>query len=429
MNTNMLDIRIFNTVIPTTIMTFHATGRITKISRFTKTSWLLRGSRPFILFDVLELNRGHFRSLLALVLPALFFAGLDKREIGLTTNISTRDQLVSISQGLAVVLLSTYICAILFFHPTLEDRSAPSLPPAPSSPPISMPLASTSHAQHNLLSQSPQPVTKEHEQNQNQPIVSSQSHTQQGPQINIAACILLIFVALSSMCITTYFLVSAVHAMHASTSSPLSGVQIRAELLALIILPVTSIAGDLLLYSCYFLQCIANRGDGYGEGSYESDRIKGVDARREARKTKVKRARGALLIIFYIMIVRPSFHRKVLTITAWSYPGQPDISHLLLSTTTSDNPGTREGGTPTVFASTLEPQSVVQTTNLPLMTPTVPPPVPIQGTGMGHEGDDSIQDDDDDDDSDEFENEYIIGEDSEFDDRLVDILRLLVHVV
>ncbi|KAL4269352.1 hypothetical protein AB1N83_002926 [Pleurotus pulmonarius] len=463
-------------------------------------------------------------ALLALVLPALFFAGLDKREIGLTTNISTRDQLVSISQGLAVVLLSTYICAILFFHPTLEDRSAPSLPPAPSSPPISMPLASTSHAQHNLLSQSPQPVTKEHEQNQNQPIVSSQSHTQQGPQINIAACILLIFVALSSMCITTYFLVSAVHAMHASTSSPLSGVQIRAELLALIILPVTSIAGDLLLYSCYFLQCIASalsskftsttttdintntttttttfpsshptppispssrlalqittqfllfwvpcflficsiislatpqggtplsmllllfdvfevgilmgawllaswcyragedRGDGYGEGSYESDRIKGVDARREARKTKVKRARGALLIIFYIMI----------TITAWSYPGQPDISHLLLSTTTSDNPGTREGGTPTVFASTLEPQSVVQTTNLPLMTPTVPPPVPIQGTGMGHEGDDSIQDDDDDDDSDEFENEYIIGEDSEFDDRLVDILRLLVHVV
>ncbi|KAF4600728.1 hypothetical protein EYR38_005373 [Pleurotus pulmonarius] len=238
MNTNMLDIRIFNTVIPTTIMTFHATGRITKISRFTKTSWLLRGSRPFILFDVLELNRGHFRSLLALVLPALFFAGLDKREIGLTTNISTRDQLVSISQGLAVVLLSTYICAILFFHPTLEDRSAPSLPPAPSSPPISMPLASTSHAQHNLLSQSPQPVTKEHEQNQNQPIVSSQSHTQQGPQINIAACILLIFVALSSMCITTYFvrhvpaLVSAVHAMHASTSSPLSGVQIRAEYVA-----------------------------------------------------------------------------------------------------------------------------------------------------------------------------------------------------
>ncbi len=56
-----------------------------------------------------------------------------------------------------------------------------------------------------------------------------------------------------------------------------------------------------------------DRGDGYGEGNCESDRRrKGVDASREARKTKVKRARGALLIIFYIMIVRPSFRQKVL---------------------------------------------------------------------------------------------------------------------
>lgn len=63
------------------------------------------------------------------------------------------------------------------------------------------------------------------------------------------------------------------------------------------------------------------------------------------------------------------------------------------------------------------------------MTTTVPPLVPTQGTAR--EGDSGIEDDDgSDDNDDEFEDEeYVIGEDSEFDDRLVDVLRLLVHVV
>ncbi|KAG9219300.1 hypothetical protein CCMSSC00406_0001710 [Pleurotus cornucopiae] len=460
---------------------------------------------------------------LALVLPALFFAGLDKREITSTSNTSIREQLVSISQGIAVVLLSTYICAILFFHPTHEEPPSPLRPPASSPPPISIPLPSTSHAQHNLLFQPPYPITKEHEHLQRQPTVSSQSNVQPEPQLNIAACILLILVALISMCITTYFVVSAVHAMHTSTTSPLRSVQVQAELLALIILPIMCIAGDLLLYLFYFFQCIASalsskftsttttdintnitttthtypsshptppsssssrlalqlttqfllfwtpcflficslislatprggtplssllllfdvfevgillgawllaswcyragedHGDGYGKGGWVS---KGVDARIEARQTKVKRAQGALMIIFYIMIA----------ITAWSYPGQSEFNRLLFATTTSNSPGTRDGGAPsvTMFASALEPQSVVQATRLPSMTTTVPLLVPTQGTA--HEGDSGIEDDDgSDDNDDEFvDEEYVIGEDSEFDDRLADVLRLLVHVV
>ncbi|KAJ8697941.1 hypothetical protein PTI98_004707 [Pleurotus ostreatus] len=453
---------------------------------------------------------------LALVLPALFFAGLDKREIAPTSN--TREELVSISQGIAVILLSTYICAILFFHPTHQEPPSPLHPPASSPPPISIPLPSTSHAQHNhnLLFQPPYPITKEHEHPQRRPTV----HVQPEPQINIAACILLILVSLISMCITTYFLVSAVHAMHTSSSSSLRSVRVQAELLALIVLPIICIAGDLLLYLFYFFQCIASalsckftsttttdtntnitttthtypsshptppsspssrlalqlttqfllfwtpcflficslislatprwgtppssllllfdvfevgillaawllaswcycagedRGDGHGEGSWDSERRgQGVDVRKESRR--VKRAQGALMIIFYVMIA----------ITAWSYPGQPEFNRLLLSTTTSNSPNTRDGGAPSVtsFASTLEPLSVVQT-HLPPTTATVLPLAPTQGTAR--EGDGDIEDDDD-----EFEDEeYVIGEDedSEFDDRLVDVLRLLVHVV
>ncbi|KAF7433377.1 hypothetical protein PC9H_005327 [Pleurotus ostreatus] len=460
---------------------------------------------------------------LALVLPALFFAGLDKRAfnnlnlpsvVKCTQYYDNRRNRADLEHTRRAGLDKPGDSC----HPSFHEPPSPLHPPASSPPPISIPLPSTSHAQHNhnLLFQPPYPITKEHEHPQRRPTV----HVQPEPQINIAACILLILVSLISMCITTYFLVSAVHAMHTSSSSSLRSVRVQAELLALIVLPIICIAGDLLLYLFYFFQCIASalsckftsttttdtntnitttthtypsshptppsspssrlalqlttqfllfwtpcflficslislatprwgtppssllllfdvfevgillaawllaswcycagedRGDGHGEGSWDSERRgQGVDVRKESRR--VKRAQGALMIIFYVMIA----------ITAWSYPGQPEFNRLLLSTTTSNSPNTRDGGAPSVtsFASTLEPLSVVQT-HLPPTTATVLPLAPTQGTAR--EGDGDIEDDDD-----EFEDEeYVIGEDedSEFDDRLVDVLRLLVHVV
>lgn len=77
------------------------------------------------------------------------------------------------------------------------------------------------------------------------------------------------------------------------------------------------LAAWLLASWCY--RADEDHGDGYDEGSWESERrSRGVDARKELRKTKVKRAQGALMIIFYIMIVRPSFRRNVVARNIYS---------------------------------------------------------------------------------------------------------------
>ncbi|KAI0694055.1 hypothetical protein BC835DRAFT_1406559 [Cytidiella melzeri] len=165
---------------------------------------------------------------LTILLPTAFFASLDRGAQSVATNgvadysgelltDSTRQQILQMSRGLAVVLLLVYILSRVYLHNPPGQGNALKLAP-----------------------NAPQEVKfKEHQSNVEE------------PEINPWACIVLLVVTVAIMSTTAEFLVESIESVRESGN-------IEEEWFGLILLPVVSFSADGVVAIAFFALSLIN---------------------------------------------------------------------------------------------------------------------------------------------------------------------------
>ncbi|KAL0949153.1 hypothetical protein HGRIS_009234 [Hohenbuehelia grisea] len=268
---------------------------------------------------------------LALLLPAAFFAALNKAgeddlrasaQVSIVTD-AMRGKFLKVSRGLAVILLIVYICSRYFLHDP------------------------------------PGEVDELHE-HENAPAVFKEKAAhieEEEPDVNPWATILMLLIAVVFMAFTAQFLVESIEPMREKLG-------IQEEFFGLILLPIVSFSADGILAYVYYVRYLFKSyfGTPYNPGTLAEARaidlsiqfaifwlpalvLIGWAVHRPltllfdlfevavllgacflvnyvTADSKTNWAEGAMMVAFYIMIA----------LTAWFYPGQPEI-HAMLSTT------------------------------------------------------------------------------------------------
>ncbi|KAI0804620.1 hypothetical protein BC629DRAFT_1488445 [Irpex lacteus] len=165
---------------------------------------------------------------LTILLPTAFFASLDRGAQSVATNgiaqysgalltDLTRDKVLRMSRGLAVVLLLIYVMSRVFLHnPPGEDNALKVAPNAP--------LQLKQEEQHL-------------------------AHAE--PDVNPWVCILLLVVTVGIMAATAEFLVESIESVRESGN-------IQEEWFGLILLPIVSFAADGVVAIAYFARSLLN---------------------------------------------------------------------------------------------------------------------------------------------------------------------------
>ncbi|KIP03693.1 hypothetical protein PHLGIDRAFT_228386 [Phlebiopsis gigantea 11061_1 CR5-6] len=165
---------------------------------------------------------------LTILLPTAFFASLDRGAQSIASNgvaqysgslltDSTRDQILRMSRGLAVVLLVVYIGSRIFLHNPPGEGNAASV--APNAP--------IEHKKEEYHLQ----ITK--------------------PEINPWACLILLTITIALMAVTAEFLVESIEFVRESG-------RIQEEWFGLILLPIVSFSADGVVAIVYFIRSIVN---------------------------------------------------------------------------------------------------------------------------------------------------------------------------
>ncbi|KAI0085229.1 hypothetical protein BDY19DRAFT_966909 [Irpex rosettiformis] len=165
---------------------------------------------------------------LTILLPTALFASLDRGAQSIATNgiaqysgtlltDLTRDKILRMSRGLAVVLLLVYVMSRVFLHNPPGEGNA--LKVAPNAP------EQLKHEEHML--------------------------EQTEPEINPWACVLLLVITVAIMAATAEFLVESIEGVRESG-------HIQEEWFGLILLPVVSFSADGVVAIVYFAHSLLN---------------------------------------------------------------------------------------------------------------------------------------------------------------------------
>ncbi|THH13152.1 hypothetical protein EW146_g7028 [Bondarzewia mesenterica] len=261
---------------------------------------------------------------LALVIPAAFFAALDHVAISSSEGADTRvvndvvrSHFLRISRGFAVILLLVYICSRFYLHdPPGEDNAFQVPDNAPEE---------IVERQHNLAMEE--------------------------PKVNPWACILLLIVTVGIMAVTAEFLVESIEPVRKRAD-------IQDEWFGLILLPVVSFSADAAIAIVYFLRSSLRYFFKAPPPPESLAEAKAIDLSIQftlfwmpflvlvgwwsgkpltllfdlfevtiligscflvnyvTADAKTNWAEGIIMISFYLMIA----------LSAWFYPGQPEIS-------------------------------------------------------------------------------------------------------
>ncbi|KAJ8523020.1 hypothetical protein ONZ45_g501 [Pleurotus djamor] len=278
---------------------------------------------------------------LTLLLPALYFAALDKGSFAeavldpqTIVNDAVRGQFLKVSRGLAIVLLIVYVASRYFIH------------------------AAPGNGEENQL-----------HKRQDAPsayLEKVRLFEEESPVVNFWACILLICVTLPLMAVTAQFLVESIEPMRKRFG-------IQEEWFGLILLPLVTFSADGILASAYYLRYLLKRHLPHRQSLYLAEphnhspsttlaESRAIDLSIQfilfwlplfiliswivgkplsllfdmfevgvllgacflvnyvTADAKTNWAEGAMMVAFYVMIA----------LTAWFYPGQAEV-HAMLS--------------------------------------------------------------------------------------------------
>ncbi|KAI0367923.1 hypothetical protein BV20DRAFT_999784 [Pilatotrama ljubarskyi] len=268
---------------------------------------------------------------LATLLPTAFFAALDRGASAVTAagteagsalvNDATRGEILKMSRGIALMLLTVYIASRIYMHNPPGENNALTVPhdaPAP-----------IQHEEKELL--------------------------EEEPLVNPWACMILLAVTVALMAVTAEFLVESIDAVRET-----SGIQ--EEWFGLILLPIVSFSADGAVAILFFFQSI------YNHITHKKNLVPSMLARGRAidlsiqftlwwmpvvvllgwwtsrpmhllfdylevalllgscflvnyvtADSKTNWVEGLIMVVFYFMIA----------LVTWFYPGQPEVAFML----------------------------------------------------------------------------------------------------